>query len=161
MESKINIFNNFIFPALQVGKLKHENRTFLNWLDNFSEKIDFTPDFMLKNMSISGIGGFIMFAIIETGGKQYRVSEGDVLKIEKISDSGSVTFDKVLMVSDGEKISVGNPFLASAKVTADIVGNGKSEKVLVFKMRPRKNYRKIRGHRQLYTAVKIKGIQAQ
>ena len=102
-----------------------------------------------------------MFAIIETGGKQYRVSEGDVLKIEKISESETVTFDKVLMVSDGDKISVGNPFLSSAKVTADIVGNGKGEKVLVFKMRPRKNYRKIRGHRQPYTAVKIKGIQAQ
>jgi large subunit ribosomal protein L21 len=133
----------------------------INTFPTTFKKIDFTPDFMLKNMSISGIGGFIMFAIIETGGKQYRVSEGDVLKVEKISDSGSVTFDKVLMVSDGDKISVGNPFLSSAKVTADIVGNGKSEKVLVFKMRPRKNYRKTRGHRQPYTEVKIKGIQAQ
>jgi large subunit ribosomal protein L21 len=102
-----------------------------------------------------------MFAIIESGGKQYRVSEGDVLKIEKISESETVTFDKVLMVSDGDKVSVGNPFISSAKVTADVVGNGKGEKVLVFKMRPRKNYRKIRGHRQPYTEVKIKGIQAQ
>ena len=102
-----------------------------------------------------------MFAIIETGGKQYRVSEGDVIKIEKVNETETVTFDKVLMVSDGDKISVGNPFLSSAKVVADIVGTGKGDKVLVFKMKPRKNYRKIRGHRQLYTAVKIKGIQAQ
>ncbi|RJQ20299.1 MAG: 50S ribosomal protein L21 [Nitrospiraceae bacterium] len=101
-----------------------------------------------------------MFAIIETGGKQYRVSEGDVLKIEKIAESdGTVTFDKVLMVSDDKGISAGAPFLSSAKVTAEIVGTGKSKKVLVFKMRPRKNYRKIRGHRQPYTEVKIKGIQ--
>lgn len=102
-----------------------------------------------------------MFAIIETGGKQYRVSEGDTLKIEKINESSSVTFDKVLMVSDGDKISVGNPFITSAKVTADVVGTGKGKTVLVFKMRPRKNYRKKNGHRQLYTEVKIKGIQVQ
>jgi large subunit ribosomal protein L21 len=102
-----------------------------------------------------------MFAIIETGGKQYRVSEGDVIKIEKVNETGTVTFDKVLMVSDGDKISMGKPFLSSAKVTADIVSTGKGDKVLVFKMRPRKNYRKIRGHRQPFTEVKIKGIQAQ
>jgi large subunit ribosomal protein L21 len=102
-----------------------------------------------------------MFAIIETGGKQYRVSEGDVIKIEKVNETETVTFDKVLMVSDGDKISVGKPFLSSAKVTADIVSTGKGDKVLVFKMRPRKNYRKIQGHRQPFTEVKIKGIQAQ
>jgi len=101
-----------------------------------------------------------MYAIIETGGKQYRVSEGDILRVEKLGESGPVTFDKVLVISDGDKISVGQPYLASAKVTADVVGAGKGKKVLVFKMRPRKNYRKIRGHRQLYTAVKITGIKA-
>jgi len=101
-----------------------------------------------------------MYAIIETGGKQYRVSEGDILKVEKLEESGPVTFEKVLVISDGDKISVGQPYLASAKVTADVVGAGKGKKVLVFKMRPRKNFRKIRGHRQPYTAVKITGIQA-
>ncbi|RJQ55476.1 MAG: 50S ribosomal protein L21 [Nitrospiraceae bacterium] len=100
-----------------------------------------------------------MQAIIETGGKQYRVSEGDVLRIEKLEESGAVTFDRVLMVSDGDNISVGKPFLPSAKVTAEVVGTGKGKKVLVFKMKPRKNHRKIRGHRQPYTEVKIKGIQ--
>jgi len=100
-----------------------------------------------------------MYAIIETGGKQYRVSEGDVLKIEKVEETGAVTFDKVLAVSDGDKLSVGNPFISSATVTADVVGTGKGKKVLVFKMRPRKNYRKTRGHRQPYTEVKIKEIK--
>lgn len=100
-----------------------------------------------------------MYAIIETGGKQYRVSEGDIVRIEKINDTQSVTFENVLLVSDGEKVSVGAPYLASAKVTADVVGTGKGKKVLVFKMKPRKNHRKTRGHRQPYTAVKIKGIQ--
>ncbi|MBI5408920.1 MAG: 50S ribosomal protein L21 [Nitrospirae bacterium] len=102
-----------------------------------------------------------MYAIIETGGKQYRVSEGSVLRVEKLDGSGPVTFDKVLMVADGEKVSVGNPFLPSAKVTADVLKTGKGNKVLVFKMKPRKNHRKTRGHRQPYTEVKINGIQAQ
>ncbi|MBI5742017.1 MAG: 50S ribosomal protein L21 [Nitrospirae bacterium] len=101
-----------------------------------------------------------MYAIIETGGKQYRVSQGDILNVEKLEESGPVTFDKVLVISDGDKISVGQPYLASAKVTADVVGTGKGKKVLVFKMKPRKNFRKIRGHRQPYTSVKITGIQA-
>ncbi len=100
-----------------------------------------------------------MYAIFETGGKQYRASVGDVLKIEKINETSTVTFDKVLMVSDGEKVSVGAPFLTSARVTADVLSTGKGEKVLIFKQRPRKNYRKLTGHRQPYTAVKIKEIQ--
>ena len=100
-----------------------------------------------------------MYAIFETGGKQYRASVGDVLKIEKINESDTVTFDKVLMVSDGEKVSVGNPFLPSAKVTADVLNTAKGEKVLIFKQKPRKNHRKLIGHRQFYTAVKIKEIQ--
>jgi large subunit ribosomal protein L21 len=103
-----------------------------------------------------------MYAIIETGGKQYRISEGDVLKIDKVSSDGkknTVTFDNVLMVSDGDKISYGNPFLASAKVTADVLKTEKDKKVLVFKQKVRKNHRKLRGHRQQYTSVKIKNIK--
>ena len=102
-----------------------------------------------------------MYAIIETGGKQYRVSEGDTIKIEKISDEESVTFDKVLMVSDGDKVSYGNPYLGSTKVTADVMGTDKAKKVLVFKQKMRKTYRKLRGHRQQYTSVKIKNIQVK
>ncbi len=100
-----------------------------------------------------------MYAIIESGGKQYRVSEGDVIKLERIDDEKSVTFGNVLMVSDGEKNSFGSPFLPSAKVTADVLETGKSKKVLVFKQKTRKGYRRLRGHRQVYTAVKIKNIQ--
>jgi large subunit ribosomal protein L21 len=100
-----------------------------------------------------------MYAIIETGGKQYKVSEGDTIRIEKIDNKKSVTFDNVLMVSDGEKATFGTPKITSAKVTADVLDNAKDKKVLVFKKKTRKGYRRLRGHRQLYTTVKIKSIQ--
>ncbi len=100
-----------------------------------------------------------MYAVIETGGKQYKVSEGDVLKIEKIDNKKSVTFNHVLMTSDGKKASFGTPFISSAKVSAEVIDNGKAKKVLVFKQIPRKGHRKLRGHRQQYTTVKIKNIQ--
>ncbi len=100
-----------------------------------------------------------MYAIIETGRKQYRVSEGDTLSIEKIDNKKTVTFGKVLMVSDGKKTTFGNPFLSSAKVTADVLETAKAKKVLVFKQKLRKGYRNLRGHRQMYTTVKIKNIQ--
>ena len=99
-----------------------------------------------------------MYAVIETGGKQYKVSEGEVLKVEKLSATGSFDFDKVLMVSDGTKVAFGSPFLSSAKVTAEVIGDGKAKKILVYKQKPRKGYRKLRGHRQTYTQVKIKSI---
>lgn len=102
-----------------------------------------------------------MYAIIETGGKQYRVSEGDVIKVEKLNTEGdSVTFDKVAMIADGENTSFGTPFLSAAKVTADVVETAKGKKILVFKMKPRKGFRKLRGHRQQYTQVKITNISA-
>ncbi len=100
-----------------------------------------------------------MYAIIENGGRQYRVTEGDIVKLEKIDNKKSVTFNNVLMVSDGEKTSYGNPFISSAKVTADVLETAKDKKVLVFKQKTRKNHRKLRGHRQLYTAIKIKSIK--
>lgn len=99
-----------------------------------------------------------MYAIIETGGRQYRVSEGDTLEIEKISNKKSITFNNVLMVSDGERATYGTPFIKSAKVSADVVHNGKQKKVLVFKRKPRKGFRSLRGHRQPFTAVQIKSI---
>ncbi len=100
-----------------------------------------------------------MYAIIETGGRQYRVSEGDVIKIEKILDEKSVTFGNVLMVADGENTSFGSPYLESANVTADVLGTEQGKKVLIFKQKTRKNHRKLRGHRQLYTSVKINNIK--
>ena len=101
-----------------------------------------------------------MYVIFETAGKQYRVSEGDVIKIEKINDEKSVTFENVLMVSDGDNISYGNPYIESAQVTADVLGTEKAKKVLVFKQKTRKGYRNLRGHRQQYTSVKINKISA-
>ncbi len=100
-----------------------------------------------------------MYAIIETGGKQYRVAEGDVIQIEKIDDEKSVTFDNVLMVADGENTSFGSPYIESANVTADVLGTKQGKKVLIFKQKTRKDHRKLRGHRQLYTSVKINNIK--
>lgn len=100
-----------------------------------------------------------MYAVFETGGKQYKVSKGDVITIEKIDNKKSVTFNSVLMTSDGEKSSFGNPYIPSAKVSAEIVDNVKTKKVLIFKQKPRKGHRKLRGHRQQYTIIKIKDIQ--
>jgi large subunit ribosomal protein L21 len=102
-----------------------------------------------------------MYAVIRTGGKQYRVSEGDSLRIEKlVGDVGSaITFGEVLMLG-GDKVSVGKPLVGGASVSAQIVAQEKAKKVIVFKMRRRKNYRRKNGHRQQYTEVKITGISA-
>ena len=102
-----------------------------------------------------------MYAIIKTGGKQYKVAEGDILNVEKLNaEKGTeVVFDEVLaIVNDGE-VTVGKPFIDGAKVTATVEEQGKGEKILVFKYRAKVNYRKRMGHRQPYTAVKISGIQ--
>jgi large subunit ribosomal protein L21 len=103
-----------------------------------------------------------MYAVIKTGGKQYRVSSGDTLKIETIpGDVGaSVVLDKVLMVADGDKLSMGKPLLTGASVQATIVSHGRGDKVRIFKMRRRKHYRKSQGHRQNYTEIRIDGISA-
>ncbi len=98
-----------------------------------------------------------MHAIIETGGKQYKVAEGDVLYIEKLdAEAGqSVTFDKVLAVLDGDSARFGTPTVDGASVTANVVKNGKGRKIIVFKYKPKKNYRRRQGHRQPYTKVEI------
>ncbi len=98
-----------------------------------------------------------MHAIIETGGKQYKVAEGDTLFIEKLPvEAGeAVTFDKVLAVIDGDKITVGTPVVEGAKVDGSVVKNGKGKKVIVFKYKPKKGYRRKQGHRQPYTKVTI------
>ena len=103
-----------------------------------------------------------MHAIIETGGKQYKVAEGDILYIEKLNaEAGeSVTFEKVLAVLNGETATFGAPVVEGASVTANVVKNGKGKKVLVFKYKPKKNYRRRQGHRQPYTKVEITKINA-
>jgi len=102
-----------------------------------------------------------MYAVVATGGKQYKVEEGDVLRIEKIpGDIGTpLSFDQVLMVSDGQTVQVGRPILKDTAVDAHIVEQGKAKKILVFKFKRRKRYRHKQGHRQQYTAVKIDKIQ--
>jgi len=103
-----------------------------------------------------------MYAVIETGGKQYRVQEGDVITVEKlkVSAGDDITFDRVLMLSDGEKVQVGTPILEAAKVFGTVVENGKGEKVIIFKYKAKKDYRKKQGHRQPYTMVKIESLSA-
>ncbi len=103
-----------------------------------------------------------MYAVIKTGGKQYRVIQGETLKIETIpGDVGSsVVLDKVLMVSNGDTVSVGKPLLTGATVTATIISIGRGEKIRIFKMRRRKHYQKHQGHRQSYTEIRIDGISA-
>ena len=101
-----------------------------------------------------------MYAIIENGGKQYKVSTGVTIKVEKLAaDAGAdVTLDKVLMVKKEDKGVYGAPYVSGAKVIASVEGTGKARKVVVHKQRPRKVYRKTNGHRQLYTTLKIKEI---
>ena len=101
-----------------------------------------------------------MYAVIATGGKQYKVSEGDILRVEKIpGDVGqSVSLDKVLMLANGEDIKIGKPVIENAAVNASIVEQGKNKKVLVFKYKRRKRYRRTQGHRQMFTAIRIENI---
>lgn len=100
-----------------------------------------------------------MYAVIETGGKQYRVQEGDVITIEKLNaEAGEqVVFDKVLLLNDGKEVKVGAPYLTEA-VTGSVVENGKGKKVIIFKYKAKKDYRKKQGHRQPYTMVKIESL---
>lgn len=101
-------------------------------------------------------------AIIETGGKQYRVAEGDVIFIEKLNaEAGeAVKFDRVLAVIDDEGSVFGKPVVEGATVSANVVKNGKSKKIRVYKMKPKKGYRRTQGHRQPYTKVQIESINA-
>jgi len=102
-----------------------------------------------------------MYAVVNTGGKQYKVQQGEVLRIEKIpGEIGSpVSFDRVLMFSDGENVSVGQPVLDNVAVEGHIVEQGKAKKIIVFKYKRRKRYRRKQGHRQEYTAVQIDSIK--
>ena len=103
-----------------------------------------------------------MYAVIKTGGKQYKVSEGDTLKVEKLKaeEGSSIELDKVLMVGDDENVQVGTPFLDGGKVTATITTHGRHKKVKIVKFKRRKHYRKQMGHRQDFTEIKIDKITA-
>ncbi len=102
-----------------------------------------------------------MYAVVSSGGKQYKVQKGEILRVEKISgDIGvPVSFDKVLMFSDGENVNIGQPVLENVSVNGHIVEQDKAKKIIVFKYKRRKRYRRKQGHRQQYTAIKIDNIE--
>ena len=101
-----------------------------------------------------------MFAVLSTGGKQYKVSQGDLIEVEKLeSNAGeTVTLDQVLMVGEGENVEVGSPYISNCQVTGEVVKQGKGAKIIVFKKKRRKNYRRKNGHRQFITQLKITEI---
>ncbi len=103
-----------------------------------------------------------MHAVIATGGKQYRVQEGDVLRIEKleIAAGETVEFDQVLLVSDGENVRVGSPHVSGGKVSAEVQQHGRGDKIEIIKFKRRKDYHRTQGHRQSFTEIKITGIAA-
>jgi len=103
-----------------------------------------------------------MFAVFASGGKQHRVTEGEVIRIERLSaePGEEVVFDKVLMVADGDQVSVGSPFVDGGKVTAEVVANARGKKVQIIKFKRRKDYLRRQGHRQWFTELKITGINA-
>ena len=101
-----------------------------------------------------------MYAVIQTGGKQYRVAEGSTLKIEKLAadEGASVELDKVLMVADGDSVTVGTPYVEGGKVVATVKAHGRAKKVNIIKFRRRKHHMKRQGHRQAYTEIEVTGI---
>jgi len=101
-----------------------------------------------------------MTAIFETGGKQYRVAEGDIIYVEKLAaeEGSNVAFTTVIAVFENDKIKTGDPYVAGVTVTAAVIKNGKAKKIIVYKMKPKKNYRRKQGHRQPYTKLQIKSI---
>lgn len=102
-----------------------------------------------------------MYAVIETGGKQYRVAQGDVIRVEKLpaAEGESITFDRVLMVGGGDDARIGAPLVDGGKVTADVEAHGRGDKITIIKFRRRQKYRRKQGHRQDYTQVRITDIQ--
>ena len=103
---------------------------------------------------------YIMYAVIETGGKQYMVTEGDVIRVEKLdAEVGStLTIKEVVAFSKNDEMKVGNPYVAGASVKAEVLGQGKADKVIIYKYKAKKDYRKKNGHRQPYTELEIKSV---
>ena len=101
-----------------------------------------------------------MTAVVKTGGKQYKVTSGDTIEVERLqaNEGDVVELEQVLLIDDGKEVKVGTPTVSGAKVIAEVVGNGKGEKVMVFKYKPKVRYRRMKGHRQLYTRLAVKDI---
>ncbi|MDG2251784.1 MAG: 50S ribosomal protein L21 [Gammaproteobacteria bacterium] len=103
-----------------------------------------------------------MYAVIESGGKQHRVEEGEVLQLEKLeaATGDKVKFDKILLVGEGESVKIGTPYVEGSQVEAEVLKQGRGDKIKIIKFNRRKHYKKTQGHRQLFTEVKITGIKA-
>jgi large subunit ribosomal protein L21 len=103
-----------------------------------------------------------VYAVIESGGKQHKVTEGEILRVEKIDAEigAEITFDKVLMIKKDDTVMIGEPYVDNASVTAEVVEQGKHKKIIVFKYKRKKNYQRKQGHRQQYTTLQIKAIAA-
>ncbi|MBE0414946.1 MAG: 50S ribosomal protein L21 [Dehalococcoidia bacterium] len=101
-----------------------------------------------------------MYAIVQTGGKQYKVSPGETIDVERLpaEEGSTIELDQVLLIADGERVRVGTPAVEGAKVIAEVLGEGKGKKVIVFKYKPKVRYRRMRGHRQIHTRLAIKEI---
>lgn len=101
-----------------------------------------------------------IYAIVETGGKQYKVSPGQTIDVERLpaEEGSTIELERVLLVADGDRVTVGKPTIEGAKVVAEVIGEGKGEKVIVFKYKPKVHYRRKTGHRQIYTRLAIKEI---
>lgn len=114
-------------------------------------------------MPIGRVGDIFMYAVIKTGGKQYTVKEGDILKIELLPDDvgSEIRFNEVLMLADGEKVTCGTPLLSKAVVTAQVLDHGRHKKVKIIKFRRRKHHMKTQGHRQYYSTVKVTAVSAK
>ncbi|PKM77444.1 MAG: 50S ribosomal protein L21 [Firmicutes bacterium HGW-Firmicutes-15] len=102
-----------------------------------------------------------MYAVIQTGGKQYKVAEGEILKVEKLAGAAGdkLVLDQVLIVKDENGIKIGAPLLKDARITVEVIEQGRAKKIIVYKYKKRKNYRRKQGHRQSYTKIKIEKIE--
>jgi large subunit ribosomal protein L21 len=119
-----------------------------------------TPRIGVDTIPVASLyGRKAIYAVVETGGKQYKVSPGDTINVDKLHVEGdTVELDKVYLVADGPKVTLGKPIVAGAKVVATVVGDGKKDKVIVFKYKPKTRYRRKKGHCQPYTSLAIKEI---
>jgi len=141
----------------------HSNIACLQRRPKLKSHFDDLPHLCIMRGSVKPhVNEVVMYAVVKSGGKQYRVIQGETLKIETIAGEigSAIILDKVLMVGSGDAVSVGKPLLTGAKVTATIISNGRGDKIRIFKMRRRKHYQKHQGHRQNYTEIRIDGISA-
>lgn len=134
--------------------------TIMKYVQPRGEALENRKKFRLPNPASKLRGGVQMYAIIETGGKQYKVAEGDVITVEKLGvEAGQdYTFDKVLVLAKDGDVKIGAPYVEGAAVTASVIGDGKEKKVVVYKYKPKKGFHKKRGHRQPFTKLQIKAF---